>query len=372
MTFGVTVHKSNIRGTRAALYLLPLVALACAGEAKVDDEAAAPPVRIGAENVVTVGHDTIVVGPIISGEIRAERDATVRAEIGGSMTQVSVQEGQAVQKGALLGRIETRTLDDLRQSVISAVRSAENQLAVVQREMERTEQLVKAGALAARDLDVARNNVTSAEAQLADAKSRLASTERQIADTVLRAPFSGVVSNRYVNAGDVVSVGTELFRIIDPSSMRLEASVPSDDLSRLRVGADVEFTVRGYDQRFRGRIQRIAPQADLLTRQVPIYVSVPNVEGRLVAGLFAEGRVVSQEATGLVVPSNAVNTDASPWVLRVSDGKTERVPVTIGLSDPRSERVQIVSGVNEGDMLLRGAAQGITPGTAVTVSAPRD
>src|ERR687892_2589586 len=142
--------------------------------------------------------------------------------------------------------------------------------------MERTETLVNAGALAARDLDVARSNVTSAEAQVADAKSRLASAERQLGDTVLRAPIDGIVSRRAVNAGDVVSVGTELFTIIDPSSMRLEASVPSDDLSRLRIGSAVEFTVRGYDQPFQGRLERIAPRADPATRQVPIYVAIPN------------------------------------------------------------------------------------------------
>ena len=85
-----------------------------------------------------------------------------------------------------------------------------------------------------------------------------------------------------------------MFRIIDPSSMRLEASVPSEDLSILRVGANVDFTVRGYDRSFTGRIERIAPQADPTTRQVPIYVAIPNPGGRLVAGLFAEGRVVSQ------------------------------------------------------------------------------
>jgi RND family efflux transporter MFP subunit len=352
---------------------LSLGLIGCSGEARVDDEEAGPtPVRIGAENVVTVERGTIIVGPIISGEIRAERDATVRAEIGGSITEVGVQEGQSVRTGALLGRIETRTLDDLRQSAESAVRSAENQLAVARREMERTEKLVQAGALAARDLDIARNNVASAEAQLADAKSRLASTDRQIADTVLRSPITGIVSNRYVNAGDVVSIGAELFRIIDPSSMRLEASVPSDDLSFLRIGVEVEFSVRGYDQTFRGRIQRIAPQADPVTRQVPIYVSIPNVGGRLVSGLFAEGRVVSRAAEGLIVPANAVNrSGSSPWVLRVSDGKTERVDVMVGLSDQRSERIQITSGLNEGNTLLRGAAQGITPGTPVTVSGTR-
>src|SRR5688500_11949558 len=83
--------------------------VACATEAERAPEAPAP-VRIGAENVITVKRDTIVVGPIISGELRAQREANVRAEIGGSVTQVAVEEGQAVRRGALLGRIEMRTL----------------------------------------------------------------------------------------------------------------------------------------------------------------------------------------------------------------------------------------------------------------------
>jgi RND family efflux transporter MFP subunit len=352
----------------------PLSAAVIAGCTTVAEKppAAPPAVRVGAENVVTVSRGTIVIGPIISGELRAEREATVRAEIGGSMTQVNVREGQAVGRGTLLGRIEMRTLDEARQSALSAVRNAENQLAVAQRELERTDTLVKAGALAARDLDVARQNVTAAEAQLADAKARLASADRQLADTVLRAPINGIIANRPVNTGDVVGVGAELFTIIDPSSMRLEASVPSDDLSHLRVGATVEFTVRGYEQPFQGRISMIAPRADPVTRQVPIYVSIPNVGGRLVAGLFAEGRVVSQSAEGLVVPLTAVNTTTgSPWVLRANGGKTERVEVRLGLQDPRTERVQVVSGLMEGDVLLRGAAQGITPGTPVSLNGAR-
>ena len=350
-----------------------LLATACATEAeKAPDTEATSAVRVGAENVVVVTRDVIIVGPALSGELRAEREATVRAEIGGSITQVTVAEGQTVRRGALLGRIETRTLDDARQSAVSSVKSAENQLAVAQREMQRTESLVNAGALAARDLDVARSNVTAADAQLADARSRLASAERQLGDTVLRAPINGIVSKRPVNAGDVVTVGAELFTIIDPSSMRLEAAVPSDDLSQLKVGATVEFTVRGYDQTFEGRIQRIAPQADPTTRQVPIYVSIPNAGGRLVAGLFAEGRVVGQRTEGLVVPANAVNTaDPMPWALRVTNGTAERVNVSLGLRDPRTERVQVASGLHEGDTLLRGAAQGITPGTPVTVSVPK-
>ena len=354
----------------AGLVCAALITSACQAEAEKSAKPAAAVVQVGSENVVQVSTGTVVVGPIVSGELKAEKEANVRAEVGGSMVEVAVLEAQPVQKGALLGRIETRTLEDAKLSASSAVRSAENQLAVARREAERTEKLVSAGALASRDLDVVQNTVTAAEAQVADAKSRLASADRALGDTVIRAPFQGIVSKRSVNAGDVVSNGTELFTIIDPTSMRLEASVPSDDLSTLRVGATVEFTVRGYDTPFKGRIERIAPQADAATRQVPIYVAIPNVGGRLVAGLFAEGRVVSQSASGIVVPSNAVNaTDPSkPWVLRVTDGKTERVNVTLGLRDPRSELVNVASGLNEGDVLLRGASQGITPGTPVKVS----
>ena len=207
------------------------------------------------------------------------------------------------------------------------------------------------------------------EAQLADAKARLASAERQLGDAVIRAPIGGIVSKKAVNVGDVVSSGTELFTVIDPSSMRLEAAVPSEDLSQLRIGAAVEFTVRGYDQTFAGRIERIAPQADSTTRQVPIFVTIPNRGGRLVAGLYAEGRVVAQSASGLIVPVNAVNTSTpTPWVLRVTSGKTERANVTLGLRDPRTERVLVASGLSADDTLLRGASQGITPGTAVQLS----
>jgi membrane fusion protein, multidrug efflux system len=352
---------------------LTVLCVGCKAEAEKPAVSSPTAVQVGSENIIAVQKGSIVVGPIVSGELKPEREATLRAEVGGSMLEVSVLEAQAVKMGAVLGRIETRTLDDARQSAASSVRSAENQLAVARREAERTEKLASAGALATRDVDAAHNGVSAAEAQLADAKSRLAAAERSLGDTTIRSPFAGIVSKRAVNVGDVVSPGTELFTIIDPSSMRLEGSVPSDDLKALRVGATVAFMVRGYDKPFQGRIERIAPQADATTRQVPIYVTIPNEGGRLLAGLFAEGRVVSQSADGLVVPVNAVNTvnSAEPWVLRVKDGKTEKTTVKLGLADPRSERVQVVAGLDEGDTLLRGAAQGITPGTKVQVNATK-
>jgi membrane fusion protein, multidrug efflux system len=165
----------------------------------------------------------------------------------------------------------------------------------------------------------------------------------------------------------VVAVGTELFTVIDPSSVRLEASVPSNELSKVRLGNPVQFTVTGYPEPFRGRVERVTPEADPVTRQIRILVMIPDAPAGLPAGLFAEGRVVSRAAVGVIVPADAVSLEDPPWVLRVRDGRVERVNVSIGLTDDLTERMLLASGVVNNDILLRGTDQAITPGTTVDI-----
>ena len=174
---------------------------------------------------------------------------------------------------------------------------------------------------------------------------------------------------RPVNAGDVVAPGTALYTIVVPSSIQLEASVPSESLSMVRVGAEVTFEVRGYPgQAFTGKVERISPTADPTTRQVPIWVTVEDRTGRLVAGLFAEGQVTHRASRGLVVPTSVItDLGTSPTVLLIRGGTVERRPVRIGLLDTQHERAEIIEGLAEGDLLLTGVAQGVTPGTLVKV-----
>jgi RND family efflux transporter MFP subunit len=178
-----------------------------------------------------------------------------------------------------------------------------------------------------------------------------------------------LVSERAASAGDVVQPGSEMFTIVDPSSMRLEASVPSDALTALRIGDPVEFKVNAYpDRTFVGRVERINPTADAVTRQVRIYVGIPNTGGRLVAGLFAEGRVATDSRSALIVPQNAVDVrSVRPTTVRVKNGRAERVEVELGLEDDASERVEVRSGLSAGDTVLVGAALGVTPGSHVRV-----
>jgi RND family efflux transporter MFP subunit len=249
------------------------------------------------------------------------------------------------------------------------VTSAQNAANVARRDEERSQRLAEAGAIAERELDGARQARIAAEAQLEDARARLSLAQRQLDNTQIRAPFAGLVSERAASAGDVMQPGSQMFTIVDPSSMRLEASVPAEALAALRVGDPVEFTVNAYpDRTFTGRVERINPAADAATRQVRIYVAIPNVGGRLVAGLFAEGRVATDARSAVVVPENAVDVRGiRPTVVRVKSGRAERVEVELGLEDDATERVEIRSGLAAGDTLLVGAALGVTPGTQVRV-----
>ena len=354
-----------------ALALLGLMAAAACGGEDPSVEEGPRQVSVGSENVAVVASDQLEVGPVISGTLKARSEAAVRAEIGGTVIQVFADRGQPVARGAVLARIEGVAAEQAALSAQAAVRSAERNLDVAQREQERTATLVQAGALAERDLEVARNAVGSAQAQLANARAQLAAAARQVDNTVVRSPIAGVVADRPVNGGDVVAPGAALFTIVDPRTMQLEANISSDQLSAARVGAPVTFTVNGYPGRsFTGRIERISPAADPVTRQVPIFVSIPNTGGALVSGLFAEGRVTASTRRTLVIPASALDqTGVTPTVLRLKGGVTERVPVEVGISDPTSERVEVVRGVAAGDTVLTGAATGVSAKTPVRVTA---
>ena len=363
---------------KSASILLGLSAfVAVSACSKGDDAAAAERAKteamvVGPENITVATNGAIMTGPSISGTLEPEREAVFRAQVAGSVLQTYADQGQAVNAGAVLARIDASGIQDAYTSARAGLVAARNAADVAAKDLARNQKLLAAGAIAERDIDQSRRASIAAQAALEDANSRLASAEKAYRSTTVTAPFSGVVSERPVSAGDVVQPGSALFTVVDPSSMRLEASVPAEQLASIRIGVPVNFTVSGYPGRqFVGRITRINPTADPTTRQVRIYVSIPNAGRALVGGLFANGRMSSATKMGLVVPASAVDVRGSaPTVMRVKQGKAEKVQVQIGLSDQSSETIEVLSGLQAGDTLLLGAAQGITPGTAVRVSTP--
>lgn len=359
------------RNRKTAL-LLSLVLLAACGRGKEKEAAKnAPPPEIvlGSADTALVVRGPVETGPALSGTLQPQVEATVRAQAAGTVLEALAQPGETVRGGQTLARLDTAALNEALTSARSAVSTARSGLTLAQREEERQRTLAAAGAVADRNVETAHQQVVAARGQLAQAEAQLSSVREQLGNTRVTAPFTGVVSDRPVNAGDVVQPGTALYTIVDPSSLELEASIPAERLAALRPGAPVEFSVNGFPGRtFRGKVSRINPTADPATRQVRVYAEIPN-EGELVGGLFAEGRVTTQAQIGLTVPDTAIDRRMGrPAVVRVQNGKVQRVEVELGIADEQSQRVEIRRGVKEGDVVLVGAAQELTPGTAVRLA----
>jgi membrane fusion protein (multidrug efflux system) len=366
--------KRNV-SVAVLLLLAALLAFGVSGCNRNEGEATTTPADriqvITPENIAIVVQDTIESGPAISGSLAPERMAVIRAELSGSLVETYAEKGQAVARGAVLARIDDAAVREAVLSARAAVRTAEQAEQVAKRNAERAQALAQAGAMSERDLEQARWNVTNAQSQLADAAARLSLAEKQLGNTQVRAPFNGIVADRPASPGDVVSPGTALFVVVEPTRMKLEAVLPAAQIGAVRIGAPVQFIVQGYPNRvFIGRVERLSPVADPVTRQVPVYVTIPNAGGSLVSGLYAEGRVGTERRGALVVPFSAVDlTGPNPSAVRLKNGKIEKVDVQVGVRDDENERIEIVSGAVAGDTLLIGAAQGISVGTTVRVQA---
>lgn len=362
------------RSASLALLAATLVGTACSKD-KAVAAANTPAVAqyIGPQNIAVARTDTLRSGPAISGTLTADREARIRAEMSGAVLATNVEQGERVSAGTVLGRIDDASVRDAAISARSAVAQATVAAEQAARELQRSKTLAAAGAIAERDVEGADRASLGAQAQLADAKARLSLADKMLRNTIIRSPFAGVVSERAVSPGDIVSPGSAMFTVIDPRSLRVEASVPTTALADVRVGAPVLFTVNGSDRVLEGRVTRVSPMVDPQTKQVRLLASVPNSAGMLVAGLFVEGRVASQKRVGVLVPESAIDqTGIVPTIMRLKDGKVEKVEVQLGVRDEAASTFEVTTGIASGDTVLLGAARGISIGSSVVVSAPRD
>ena len=363
---------------RSALLTIAAILLSVTACRKTDDASAATTkpetMLVGPENITVVKAELIKTGPAISGSLMPQHQATIRAEMGGAVLQTYAEAGQPVRKGQALAQIDASVQRDQALSARSALTTAQSSYENARRDLSRTETLEKAGAIAEREVERSRNALLGTQAQLSNARAQLANVQKMLDKASVQSPFTGIVSQRQVNAGDVVSPGGALFTVMDPGSMQLEASLPAAQLSLVRLGMPIEFKVNGYPNRtFTGRITRINPTADPSTLQVKIVAAIPNAGNTLVGGLFAEGRVATETRTAPTVSLAAVDeTGLKPSVVRLRNGRIEKVDVTLGIRDAAAETVEITSGIATGDTVLLGAARGISPGTPVKVSAPSD
>ena len=328
---------------------------------------------VAPEDVLTVQSDAISSGPVVTGSIQPERRADLRAEVSAIVLQVLKENGEPVKRGDVLVRLDETSIRDTLMSAEEAQRAANLSLEQANRQLERLKTLRASGMTSVKALDdaeMARNNALS---ELSAAKSRVATARQQLARTVVRAPFDGIVSDRKVSNGDTATIGKELVKVIDPNSMRFEGRVSADSIATVKVGQKVNFRVNGYgDQQFAGIVKRIDPAANAVTRQVEVLVEFADKAQPKVAGLYAEGRVDATTANALMLPEAAVvKAGDKAYTWRVKDKKLSKVDLVLGARDQRTGNFEVKQGLAAGDVVLRAPSSNLKDGQKVEMPAAR-
>ena len=350
---------------RSSLAALALVAAAVmstgcrsrASRAEADPAAARPAAVLGPNDVWTVAPTDLIAGVPVSGTLEPDVDIKINAPTAEVLDQVLVKEGQAVGQGQVLARMSTA-------AIAPAAASAAAELRVAEANYHRMQDLYKEGAVAETDVETA--EVTFKNAQAADAAAA-----RRLAEATIRAPVSGVIAQRLHDAGDRVKDGDQLFRLVNTRELDFEATVPSQYAGDIKVGAPALLTVTGLDSAgVTARVARINAIADPATRQVKVYVHVPNPGGRMVAGLYASGRLVTRQIkAALAIPQAGVRRDdqGKTYVLIVAGGAVARRDVVVGAFDEQQNLVEIKQGLAAGDVVIVGPIEGLNVGDRVEI-----
>jgi membrane fusion protein, multidrug efflux system len=329
-----------------------------AGDAKAsaaEEEEATPVVAA----VVQAGPISAMISA--ASTIEAERQVTVHAESTGRLVKLAVEEGDDVREGKLIGRIQY----DAQAAMLDR---ASTSLDKTQADLETVRELYAKRVASKEELDAA--ELAHRQAQLDVRDSR-----RDIRNTQVAAPFSGTVTERFVNEGAFVSSGAQLFTVVDMKTLVARVYVPEKELDRIREGQPAEIVGKAAQgRRGTGFIQRIAPVVDPTTGTVKVTIALPEElvggERGFLPGMYAEVALTTEERDrAVLVPKEAlVHDDDQAFVFVIDGDRAKRTAVEVGLRN--ATHAEILSGVDLGTEVVVSGHGGLKDGGLIRLVDP--
>jgi membrane fusion protein, multidrug efflux system len=296
--------------------------------------------------------DTVVDAILATGQVEAMQSIELRPEIEGRLVQILVREGALVGRGTPLFKI-----DDAELKAQVAEVTAERDLA--RQSLTRTRELLGQKASSQAELERAEATMRSNEAQLERLKVRL---DR----TLVRAPFAGIVGQRFVSLGDYVSSDTRLVTLQTVSPQRAAFQVPERYADQLKLGQQVSFRVAALPGRqFTGKVDFVDPLVKLPGRTITVKAVVPNPRRELRSGMFIEARLATDvRPDAVVIPEDAVlPLQGASFVWVVDNGKATRRQVELGVRTPGF--VEIKNGIESNEQVVVGGQERLAEGAPV-------
>lgn len=358
--------------------------------------------------VITVTTAAVVEEPIkrfirVSGTLTAQEDAEVAAEVAGRVMATPVERGSRVNAGDSLIRLvaaegEAQAIEaqanaaqiEARLGIangapfavdkVAEVANAAAALQLARTEFARARLLHQQQLLSQaefdqrsaqtvateRQYDMARNTAAQQYQSLLAARARVTLAQKALSDTTVRAPFAGIVGERFVSVGDYVTRGTKVATVMRVDPLRVELTVPQQFVSAVASGSAVTFEVDAYPgEKFVGEVRFVSPSLAAATRALTLEAIVPNGNNRLKPGFFATAQIEhASMLPGLLVPATAVRTvSGTARVFVVNGDRVEERVVMVGQAV--GERVELTSGVKAGERVVANGVERVVDGVRV-------
>lgn len=329
-----------------------------------------PRIELADTDVVTAQVLTLNVGIAVSGSLKAVDSAIIKARVAGELQDMGVREGDSVQAGQVLARIDPVEFQARVRQAQQQADAAGAQVDIAQRQFDNNQALVNQGFISQTALLTSQASLNGAKATHAAALAALDLAHKSLADATLRSPLTGVVAQRLAQPGERVAVEARLLEIINLSRLELEAALSPEEASQVRVGMTAQLQVEGLNGTFPAQVLRINPSAQAGSRSVVVYLGIAGREG-LRQGLFAQGSLGTQSLQALAVPVTSVRTDKpQPYVQVVQDGLVRHVVVQTGArSEGDRQSLVAVTGLAEGAQVLSGSVGPVRDGVPVVFTA---
>jgi RND family efflux transporter MFP subunit len=347
-----------------------------------------------ARETVTSGSRTLLNA---SGYVTARREATVSSKVTGKVVEVLIEEGMKVEEGRVLARLDSSNVEadlKLAQARLESARKSLDEtragLDQAERELRRINELALGKVASVSELDRAEADVKTLRArlerQLADvtvAEREVAAWQQQFDDTIIRAPFAGVVTSKNAQPGEMISpmsagggfTRTGICTIVDMDSLEVEVDVNESYINRVAEGQPVEAVLDAYPNwRIPSRVIAIIPTADRQKATVKVRVGFESLDPRILPDMGVKVAFQSKDAPaettrGVSIPKAAIRQQGGRdivWV--VKEGRVERRAVTV--ADTVGDRSSITAGLSDGERVVVDAPQDLADGAAVTEAKP--
>lgn len=291
--------------------------------------------------------------------IAANEMVEIKSETDGSVAEINFTEGQPVEKGRLLIR-----LDD--SKLASAAAEAEANFKLTRANYERSQELLRSKLVSSQEFDLVSSQFQASQAAL-DLKKRL------LLDTRILAPFAGIVAARSVSPGQVILKNATLTWLVDLDPVKVEINVPERFLSQLRIGQSIDLRVASYPGRkFTGKVFFVAPFVDAATRTALVKAQIPNPQQELKPGMFGNlDLTLNIRESAVVIPESALTQlleGGRAMIYTISETNTAVLrPVKLGVR--LAGLVEVVEGLQGGERVIVEGVQKIGPGSKVNIAA---